>query len=404
MSHETTLKAGASAYTQEFANNTFSRDLCIVAGNYRFDIFDSGNDGIRSPGFYEIAVDGNVLKRNSAFSFYDSKNFLVLPFTVPSVPPGGVFPPSVPTTAASPRPTTVASFPIQEKTVSPALQSSPVSFPEPPTGKPPFTPCFSGSTTVHIMGRGTVELKHVRIGDMVQIGSNQFEPIYSFGHYFPGGFSCDFIEMHTTSASSQIVSKLEISRDHLLFTAQGGVVPASHIKVGDRLLYLGVEGDVYVTVTRIKPTSHVDSGFFAPFTPSGKILVNGGIQASSFISFENKASLRILGIEFSYHWLAHMFEFPHRAICHYLGQCFQERYSEDGVSTWVSVPLAVAQWLSNLDDSSVAKQLILGLILSAFFIFATLEFLVFRHGAVVVAGCVLVCQLIKLNKLTITKS
>jgi 4-amino-4-deoxy-L-arabinose transferase-like glycosyltransferase len=91
-------------------------------------------------------------------------------------------------------------------------------------------------------------------------------------------------------------------------------------------------------------------GAFAPFTPSGKLVVNG-VLSSSFIAFEESPFVESFGrATISYQWLAHSFEFPHRLVCCY---CYllkmvcqtTETYSADGISHWVEYPFQWCLWL-----------------------------------------------------------
>ena len=79
----------------------------------------------------------------------------------------------------------------------------------------------------------------------------------------------------------------------------------------------------------------------APFTPSGKIVVDGFL-ASTFIHVPDTPTLQSW---MSPQWLAHSFEFPHRIVCHYMGACPDEAYTVDGVSTWVARPLEIGEWV-----------------------------------------------------------
>ena len=80
----------------------------------------------------------------------------------------------------------------------------------------------------------------------------------------------------------------------------------------------------------------------------------------------------------SYQWLAHSFEFPHRMACYYFGRCPGERYTREGLSEWVAVPLEVAIWIMKLEPS-LAKTLLFASIVSTCFIFNVVELFLFLH-------------------------
>ena len=124
-------------------------------------------------------------------------------------------------------------------------------------------------------------------------------------------------------------------------------------------------------VQSIKSISSI--GAIAPFTPSGKVVVDN-ILASSFVAFGNDSHLSVGGINFSYQWLAHSFEFPHRMACNYLTQCLQESYTEDGVSQWVDAPHRMTLWMMNQSD--LVQNLLGVLVVATLWMFNILEFMV----------------------------
>jgi len=256
------------------------------------------------------------------------------------------------------------------------------------TVEPPPVPvfCFSGESLVDVQGiDAPIPMKNLRIGDMVRVSSGRtnhhagegFEPVYSFGHYSPDIVG-DFLEVRvidddTTSARTP----LQISPDHMLSVkSRGGFIPASALKVGDKIKNGGSGGDdTELIVSSIRAVRAL--GVFAPFTPSGTIVVNG-IVSSSFVSMDSSAEKssilrRIGGVEVSHQWIAHSFEFPHRVACHYMGQCPNEMYDDRGISTWVSAPHKVGQWLMEEEGHSVLKAMLLLLLAAVAFAFAVLE-------------------------------
>lgn len=194
--------------------------------------------------------------------------------------------------------------------------------------------CFAGDSTVEIEGHGSIPMKQLQIGDKVHVGKNQYEPVYSFGHYNPSK-QASFLKVETTN------SPLLVSEDHMLNVQSRGFVPASNLSPGDKLVDGSTGDDVIIKSIRTVQAQ----GVFAPFTPSGKIVVNGVI-ASSFVALDSQPSLSIVaGLQLSHHWIAHTFEFPHRVMCHYLAQCATESYTTEGISDWVSGPMKLSQWV-----------------------------------------------------------
>lgn len=182
-----------------------------------------------------------------------------------------------------------------------------------------------------------MELRHVQLGDEIMVEKGVYERIYSFGHY-QQNVQHDFLKVVTNTTS------LEISSHHMVYSVYKGIIPASTIKVGDELLDSDGSGTtvqaVYSVVRR--------QGAYAPFTPSGKLIVDG-ITVSSYVAFQNSAVLTIgtwMETPFTYHWMAHTFNLPHRFYCQYdLAYCSKEQYTSDGHSTWVALPFQITMWI-----------------------------------------------------------
>jgi hypothetical protein len=67
-------------------------------------------------------------------------------------------------------------------------------------------------------------MKDLHIGDMIQVGSDKYDPIYSFGHYIPDAR----VEYAVISAQA-LDSPLCVSWNHLLHV-EGNMVTASITK------------------------------------------------------------------------------------------------------------------------------------------------------------------------------
>jgi hypothetical protein len=243
------------------------------------------------------------------------------------------------------------------------------STPDPPA--PPPSPnnnnfnagCFAGSNEVVVEDRGIVKVRNLSIGDRVQVGNGVFEPIYSFGHLHHTKLS-SFFEVETHDA------KIRLTSEHLLFTADRGAIPVAHLRVDDVLELESKRG----TVTAIRTVQ--EQGLYAPFTPSGKIIVNGFV-ASSYVAIDEDASehIEVLGIPMSYHTLCHALELPHRVACHYLGSCKSETYTtEEGLSTWISGFYEVARWFLALNW--ILRSTFLFFVCFVAAIFSAIEFVI----------------------------
>jgi endo-alpha-1,4-polygalactosaminidase (GH114 family) len=195
----------------------------------------------------------------------------------------------------------------------PAMSSAPTKAPV------PFKICFSGETTVQVKNKGAMPMKKLEIGDEVLAAAGKYEQVYSFGHRHES-VRAEFLQL--------LPSTLEISRDHMLLV-RGRYVPASAVQVGDELE--SASGDV-ITVKAINTV--VRTGVYAPFTSSGTIVVSN-IKASIVGGWETP---------FTYQWIAHMSQSPHRILSR-LGLSGAEEYTVDGMSTWIAGPHELSQWL-----------------------------------------------------------
>mmetsp|Transcript_15093 Transcript_15093/g.22232 ORF Transcript_15093/g.22232 Transcript_15093/m.22232 type:complete len:662 (-) Transcript_15093:108-2093(-) len=208
--------------------------------------------------------------------------------------------------------------------------------PSPPTGG--F--CFSGESTVDVLNKGTVKMEDLKIGDKVLVGvDGKYEPIYSFGHFDTSVVKTEFLQIRTSTSSG-----LEMTPNHLIFMQGNEAVPASSIKVGDKVMMASGKTDTVVSIQEVKRT-----GIFAPFTSSGTIVTNG-ILSSSFATIQKSHYVSLGGFEvpLTYHQLGVVFESPHRLLCHLWGldECARyERYDEGGTSQWVEKPMVAFQWL-----------------------------------------------------------
>ena len=217
------------------------------------------------------------------------------------------------------------------------------------------------------MSDGTEKaMRDLEIGDKVLVEGGKFEPIYSFAHRQAESKS-EFLHLATSTTT------LAVTKYHLVF-ANGHAVPSFMVKVGDMLTDASGEA---AKVESIKTVT--GSGIYAPLTPSGKIVVNN-IMASCFVSLNQKDGVQIAGVHFSFHFLSHAFEFPHRLVCHYFGSCFQETYDEaSGIATWAVAPMKFATWM--IVDN---ERVLLVAFLTAAFVFRGFELVVLLKPIVVV--------------------
>lgn len=194
----------------------------------------------------------------------------------------------------------------------------------------PLSFCFSGETTVVTEQRGNILMRDLELNDKVAISSTSFASVYSFGHRHDS-FDAQYLQI--------LPWKLEISANHMIFLEGGSAVPASMLRIGDRLQ----NGDA---VSGIKQVTR--RGMYAPFTTTGTLLVNN-VSVSSYVAFQESDRLTIgsnIQTPLTFQRLAHTFQLPHRWWCQYASTCRKETYTEAGVSTWVNLPWQLTKlWL-----------------------------------------------------------
>jgi len=213
-----------------------------------------------------------------------------------------------------------------------------------------FSMCFSSRSTVEVQDVGTITMDKLKIGDHVKTDAGRFEPVYSFGHYDNGPTQKSvFFQIH----ASGLTTPLELSHDHMVFILIGDndqrrtrkTVTANKVQIGDTLILIkdsnknnGEQQQHSVAVvTKISTVSR--HGAFAPFTPSGMIVVNN-VLASNYVSLlndENDTPWWMQSVAHASVWFRRV----------YCGRgCYGETYNDDdGIANWVRIPLAIGQFL-----------------------------------------------------------
>lgn len=206
--------------------------------------------------------------------------------------------------------------------------------------------CFSSENTVTVLDRGLVAMRDLKVGDMVHTKNGLFERVYSFGH-LNHHVLVNYLQLHVSTRTDP----LELTKDHLVFvkdsiSSSAIAVPASNIRVGDVLLSSSSKAEGLVVV---KIETIVRKGFYAPFTQSGVIDVNGVLASNYVAPQENSSFLRIGGYTttVSNHWLFHLVLTPYRMLC---GQAWSRRLCEieedrqGDVPVLLQYPFQVMEW------------------------------------------------------------
>ena len=247
----------------------------------------------------------------------------------------------------------------QQPASRPLLTRAPTPSPGPPTASPVSRPkkslpnfCFSNVGTVDVLEKGPTPMSHVKIGDLVLTQDQRYEPVYCFGHYHKT-FPTNYLQLHTAADTTAPTHDrrrphhdgrppLEVTSDHMVFVNKHHAVPASMIEPGDEV-WLSQENQSAV-VERV--TNVTRRGAYAPFTPSGTIVVDGYL-ASTYVAFQDSPFLRLgqWTTPLTHQWLGQKFEILHRIVCLHWGDCTNEGYTETGVSLWMARPHQLSLWM-----------------------------------------------------------
>lgn len=231
--------------------------------------------------------------------------------------------------------------------------------------------CFSSQTTVEVLGTGLTAMSDLKIGDRVLTATSgkerQYEPVYGFGHRHTSKLT-EFVQIYyefltpngdnfTKSRTDNNLVPLEMTGKHLLYVeGKANPIRADAIQVNDFLKSHSRESHLdsppVIRVSRIETV--LRNGVYAPFTPSGTIVVEEvGIMASTYISLQNSAVEYIElrgGLELTFlpqQTLCHVWMAPYRIFCtYYRGDkfCQGEEYTDTGRSYWVHFGKLMSEW------------------------------------------------------------
>ncbi len=132
-----------------------------------------------------------------------------------------------------------------------------------PTLEPDAGQCFPASATVLRADGATVRMDALRVGDLVHVGDNHYEPVFMFSH---ADAQTVAVHVRITLADER---QITLTPGHLLHEGYAG-----DVRIGHR-----VDGAVVTRVERVYPR-----GLYNPNTSSGNIVVDG-VRATTFTSF-----------------------------------------------------------------------------------------------------------------------
>lgn len=226
-----------------------------------------------------------------------------------------------------------------------------------------FDGCFSESATVQVLNQGTVAMKDLQLGDKVLTNNNQYQPIYSFGHYHETQEK-KFLQIYTRTKTP-----LEMTGDHLILNDEERPVRADSLEVGDKLLQATNEYDVITKISTIRKP-----GVYMPLTADGTLVVNG-FKASTYVSVTEEAPTVmehrfIFGLS-SEQKLLHWWLSPYRMLCMGVSSnyCTNKNHNEEGVLNY----LATGRQLVQLAERQTVFVQVVLMELPVFVVFALLN-------------------------------
>jgi hypothetical protein len=268
------------------------------------------------------------------------------------------------------------------------------------SGSIDFNICFSGISTVDVLGKGRTFMKDLQVGDEILTRENQYQPVYGFAHLDKDS-KADFLRIETSIPEE---APLEISGNHLLFVqGKANPVRADSIKVGD-VLQTGVEGES-ATITKIATV--LRDGIYAPLTPDGELLVNG-IKASAYASIQAPNAVEYFmfgqGVSsgLSQQMLSHMAMSPFRMMCMGISSKLCQSFNEDGIPHYASFMLKIQQWVEAQGLNFVVHRFLIALFFVAFGSVHVLELALGPSNAPMIALGAAVCLVVlKMSRITI---
>ena len=210
---------------------------------------------------------------------------------------------------------------------------------------PPGASCFSATSTVHVLGQGSVKMQDLKVGDEVLTGSPgsfRYQPIFAFGHQNQDALA----EFYAITVKDSKVP-LEMTGEHLVYLAgKHHPVRAHTLQVGDSLV--STEGPV--EISDIKTV--VKRGLYNPLTADGRLIVNG-VAVSTYIALQksNHEHYELgfgSGIKLnfvSHQTLAHLYLTPFRMVCLGVSSQLCQAHDVEGIPYYISVGMKILQWV-----------------------------------------------------------
>eukprot|EP00797_Seminavis_robusta_P003747 Sro123_g059410.2 (399) ;mRNA; f:10460-11656 len=254
-------------------------------------------------------------------------------------------------------------------------------------------PCFSSVATVQVLGKGTIPMADLQVGDHVWSSKHKYEEVYAFGHYSREE-SGSFLQIQTKDpkGSSSHFAPLEVTGEHLVYVLDHkNPIRADSLSPGDALGQTEETARVVSKISQVKRR-----GLFNPLTPSGTLVVDG-IDASSYISFqESKEYVELQGglpTMLSHHDFVHVALSPFRLLCTsslVAAHLICNSYNDHGLPFYVSFGITLIRWAN--EQCLLLQVLVLSLVFVLCGAFALVEQIF--QGRAIVASAALACSLL----------
>ena len=231
--------------------------------------------------------------------------------------------------------------------------------------------CFSELATVEVLGKGAVEMKDLKVGDLVRSGydPNRYQKVYAFAHR-QDDRRTEFLKIKTNNTSQ--AAPLEITSDHLVFVdGKSNPVRAGSIKIGDILQAEQPSGAKVIEISNVSR-----KGLYAPLTQDGTLIIDG-VRASSYVSLQENADeyVQLQGglSAMSQHDLIHLALSPFRIMCMGVSKQLCQSLGDDGMPRYVSRGIQLAKWLDSMNLNIILQIFLLTLVVSISSCFMFLE-------------------------------
>ena len=154
--------------------------------------------------------------------------------------------------------------------------------------------CFPADAIVHSHDKGPMQMKDVRIGDLLltynDAGEPMYDPVYMMGHKDGESFA---MFLSITASNNQTI---RLTPDHYIFVVRNETmleIPSQGVEIGDGLVVGKASILPVVAISLVK-----SQGLYNPYTMTGRIVVDG-VLASCHSSAMLDGLFHKLGIPLS---------------------------------------------------------------------------------------------------------